>query len=287
MMVFNGYESKHRCPAPGGTHDLANSPSYSMVFTRSANAEMQDGGWRYCAECQCMVFTAGSEDTIGRATPYVVTAADHLDLPAPPSTGGIAFSGQAAVIISHRFSWLPYHDGGFVLACWHLPVGAAPRLQDLLYFDPNPQSRTWTPDVSVNLKNLFDYAYQGIPNPPGWYTETGLLWLPGPRRWMLTYTAAQPPWKSGADAGLRPVYARFAERITDLGSAADIPIFDPTTRPADKALLVGAKSYPYGPYPLERYTSWDPRTGILDLCYLLSLYDPYQVQVMRTQIRVP
>jgi hypothetical protein len=80
---------------------------------------------------------------------------------------------------------------------------------------------------------------------------------------------------------------RFAERITDLGNAADITIFDPITRPDDQALLASDKSYPYGPYPLERYTSWDPRMGILDLWYLLSLLDPYQVQVMRTQIRVP
>jgi hypothetical protein len=192
-MVFNGYPSKQRCPAPGGTHDLANSRSYSMTFTSDAKDDeaKQDGGWRYCVECQCMVFTrplpTANDDTIGRATPYVVTTANHPDLPAPPSAGGIAFSGQAAVMISHHFGWRPYHFPGFVLACWHLPVGATPRLQDLLYFDP--ESRTWTPDVSVLAhKNLFDYAYQGTPNPDGFYTETGLLWLPGPRRWMLTYT---------------------------------------------------------------------------------------------------
>ena len=104
---------------------------------------------------------------------------------------------------------------------------------------------------------------------------------------MLTYTEAQPPSTPGAPEVRKPVYARFAERITDLGSAADIPIFDPSTRPADQALLVSANSYPYGPYPLEGYTSWDPQMGILDLHYLLSLYDPYQVQVMRTQIRLP
>jgi hypothetical protein len=232
-----------------------------------------------------MVFTR-HDDAIGGATPYTVTAANHHDLPPPPSAAGIAFSGQAAVMISHRFGWSPYHYTGFVLACWHLPVDAAPRLEDLLYFDP--ESRTWTPDVSVLAhKNLFDYAYQGSPNPDGYYTETGLLWLAAPRRWMLTYTEAQPPSEHGASVGRRPVYARFAERITDLGSAADIPIFDPSTRPADQALLVGPNSYPYGPYPLETYTSWDTRTGILDLCYLLSLFDPYQVQVMRTQIRVP
>src|SRR5262249_40183692 len=185
-----------------------------------------------------------------------------------------------------RFGWRPYHNPGFVLACWHLPVGAAPRLQDLLYFDPG--SRTWTADVSVLAhKNLFDYAYQGSANPDGYYTETGLLWLPRPTRWMLTYTELQPPWQAGASVGRRPIYVRFAAQITDLGSAADIPIFDPSARPADQALLAGANSYPYGPYPLERYTNWNPQMGILDVHYLLSLYNPYQVQVMHTQIRLP
>jgi hypothetical protein len=154
-----------------------------------------------------------------------------------------------------------------------------------LYFDP--KALMWSPDGSVLAdKNLFDYAYQGTANPDGYYTETGLLWLPGPRRWMLTYTQGQVPPSDGAPAVQRPVYARFAERITDLGSAADIAIVDPTTQPA-AALLADPASYPYGPYPLEAYTSWDPRTGILDLYYLLSLFRPYQVQVMRTQIRVP
>src|SRR5262249_8228510 len=157
----------------------------SMTFSSGTNPDdptgaqaddkKPDGGWRYCSECQCMVFTKyrpgnadGLDNTIGGATPYVVTAADHPDLPASPSTAGIAFSGQAAVMISHRFGTAetgarPYHYPGFVLACWHLPVGAAPRLQDLLYFDP--EALMWTPDVSVLAdKNLFDYTYNGKPN---------------------------------------------------------------------------------------------------------------------------
>jgi hypothetical protein len=285
MLFFNGYPSKYRCPA-GGAHDLANSPSYSMTFTNDEvadEANQDGGGWRYCSQCQCMVFTK-LDNTIGGATPYVVTAANYPELPAaPPSTGGVTFSGQAAVMISHRFGAQDHHPG-FVLACWHLPVGAAPRLQHLLYFDP--EARSWTPDVSVSArKNLFDYAYHGTPNPVGYYTETGLLWLSGPKRWMLTYTEGQPS-APGAPAVQRPVYARFAERITDLAGAADIPIFDPT-RPADQGLLASANSYPYGPYPLESYTSWDPHMGILDLHYLLSLFEPYQVQIMRTQIRLP
>jgi len=284
MLFFNGGASRERCPA-GGAHDPAGSPSYSMPFSADVASDQDpERGWRYCVQCQGMVFTL-QDNAIGGATPYVVSAADFPELPAPPSASGVTFSGQAAVMISHRFGRGPGFPPGFVLACWHLPLGAAPRLQDLLYFDP--QARSWSPDVAVLAPgNLFDYAYLGAANDGGYYTETGLLWLPGPRRWMLTYTQAQPR-TTDPHALRRPVYARFAQRITDLGGAADIPLFDPTTRPADNALLTDPDSYPYGPYPLEAYTSWDPQARILDLHYLLSFFRPYQVQVMRTQIRIP
>ena len=42
----------------------------------------------------------------------------------------------------------------------------------------------------------------------------------------------------------------------------------------------------YGAFLLERFTRWDGNTGTLDLYYLLSLWSPYQVQVMRTTLRL-
>ena len=43
----------------------------------------------------------------------------------------------------------------------------------------------------------------------------------------------------------------------------------------------------YGAFLLpERFTRWDGDTGTLDLYYLLSLWSPYQVQVMRTTLRL-
>src|SRR5262249_60019532 len=78
-------------------------------------------------------------------------------------------------------------------------------------------------DVSVlTHKNLFDYAYQGTPNPDGYYTETGLLWLPGPRRWMLTYTEAQPPSVGGPASRVSCVHSSggWSWRIHSWGTAA-------------------------------------------------------------------
>jgi hypothetical protein len=295
MLVYNGYPSKQRCPYNGGSHDLAQSPPYSISFSSDAEAddERSDGKWRYCAQCQCLVFTLFDDLTISGWTPYVTTAANHPDLPEPPTADGVTFSGQAAVMISHRYGWNERFNPGFVLACWHLPLNTGPRLEDLLYFEPKggiptvPREGIWTPDSSaLSPTNLFDYVCKDDPNCAGGYTETSLLWLPGPRLWMMTYTKAHPP-KDIPDCSSRPIYARFAGHITDLGSAVDVPIFDPSTRPADGSLLVGPTSYSYGLFPLERYTTWDSRTGILDLFHLLSLFDPYQVQIMRTQIRLP
>ncbi len=42
----------------------------------------------------------------------------------------------------------------------------------------------------------------------------------------------------------------------------------------------------YGAFLLERFTRWDGETRTLDLYYLVSLWSPYQVQVMRTTLRL-
>jgi hypothetical protein len=43
----------------------------------------------------------------------------------------------------------------------------------------------------------------------------------------------------------------------------------------------------YGLFFLRRFTSWDPSSRELSLAYLMSTNRPYQVQVMRTQLRLP
>jgi hypothetical protein len=42
----------------------------------------------------------------------------------------------------------------------------------------------------------------------------------------------------------------------------------------------------YGAFLMKRYTRWNGETGELDLYYLLSFGSPYQVQVMRTTLRL-
>jgi hypothetical protein len=44
---------------------------------------------------------------------------------------------------------------------------------------------------------------------------------------------------------------------------------------------------PYGAFILNRFTKWDPSARELTLAYLMSTFNPYQVQVMQTRLRLP
>lgn len=46
------------------------------------------------------------------------------------------------------------------------------------------------------------------------------------------------------------------------------------------------QGWAYGAYPLGRFTTWSPGTQELVLYYLLSLSRPYQVQVMKSTLRI-
>lgn len=47
------------------------------------------------------------------------------------------------------------------------------------------------------------------------------------------------------------------------------------------------RGHPYGASVLNRFTTWEPATRELNLAYLLSTCNPYQVHVMRTRLRQP
>jgi hypothetical protein len=175
------------------------------------------------------------------------------------------------------------------LACaayWYLPVGAAPRLQDSFVLRRSA-------DVDPGCFGMADRTSSNTRitgSPTRWVLHRNRpLWLPGPRRWMLTLHAGSSAVEARCSTrcwGRLCAIRRADHRPRQCGRYTDST---PLTAlgPLIGALLADPASYPYGPYPLEAYTSWDPRTGILDLYYLLSLLNPYQVQVMRTQIRVP
>jgi hypothetical protein len=276
-MVFGGYDWNGQCPA-GEVHAPERDVAYSLPhdLTPPDDGSTIQGGWRFCVECQGMVWT-WQEYSFGGPQVVVVTTAEHPELPQPPATPGVAFSDKSAVMVSHRFG-NGAHPSGFSLACWPLPANGPPRLQDVLYYDPD--TGQWTQDVNQLQKNFFDYPGAAA----GDYTETGLLWLPGPQLWMMTFTYAQHT-DDASRQGV--VVARFAKLITQLRAEGDVRIFDPVRDGAWGSYMDGqGGAYSYGPYPLEQYTTWNADTRILDLHYLLSVFVPYQVQVMHTQLLI-
>src|SRR5207244_3271302 len=97
-----------------------------------------------------------------------------------------------------------------------------------------------------------------------------------------------------------PIIARVAATPWELAEAAEIPIFDPQRdgalghymhRPGDALAdappdLGGAPGFAYGAYLLNRYTLWNARERIVTIWYLMSTGTPYQVQLMRSQLRI-
>jgi len=49
---------------------------------------------------------------------------------------------------------------------------------------------------------------------------------------------------------------------------------------------IGGNGFAYGAYLINRYTQWDAPTRTLTIYYLMSTGMPYQVQLMRSRIRV-
>ena len=47
------------------------------------------------------------------------------------------------------------------------------------------------------------------------------------------------------------------------------------------------RSHAYGAFILQRFTSWTVDSRELSLAYLMSTFNPYQVHVMRTRLRLP
>jgi hypothetical protein len=108
--------------------------------------------------------------------------------------------------------------------------------------------------------------------------------------------------------------ARTPSNFLDLTEAGELPIFTPAKDGAygvvagDGTVLhrgfihrdqspvadgldrlpptIGGNGFAYGAYLINRFTRWDAATRTLTIYYLLSTGMPYQVQLMRSQIRV-
>jgi hypothetical protein len=245
------------CPKDRAPHQAGAGPSapgFDFVLPHDPGADpAHQENWRFCRHCYALVY-AGQLDWFSGAAPYVVNTNEHPGLPPSPSGRGLVLIGLGYnPPAGLRLAWLP------------LPEQGPPRLQDTLYWHG---SGAWSPhaDDTVNLVDLTTY------------TSVSLTWLKDPGVWVLLYSLASSDTQAKR---LLPVNARFAATPWDLATAPAVTIFDPTT-----VTYLNSASWPYGANLIERYTRWHPDTSELDLAYLLSLASPYEIQLMRTTVRM-
>jgi hypothetical protein len=105
---------------------------------------------------------------------------------------------------------------------------------------------------------------------------------------LLNQTAVLGPGGSvTAEESVRGrIVARVAGAPWDLANADEVVLFDPERDDPEGRFLRHPAGNAYGAYLLNRYTRWNDSAHTVTIWYLLSPFDPYQVQLMRSQITI-
>jgi hypothetical protein len=215
-----------------------------------------------------------------------VNNAEHPGLPAPDGDGVVLLGGGVGDQI--YLAWMSLQpERGLVPSTIRYYTGGS----------------SWTPaetDLTAALAHEADAV--GVVPLPKHYTSVSAMWREDAGQWAVAYSLACKP-----DPLLpaEPVVARFA--ANPWGPWSDeIQIFntcreraygsfmhwsgmdDLNTRiPPSEAAWGDSPGFAYGAFMMDRFTTFDLATRDLSLVYLMSTSSPYQVQVMRTVVRLP
>jgi len=210
-----------------------------------------------------------------QVAPVVVNNAWVDGLPLPSGPGLILYGhGDPGAI---HLAWMP------------LPVPTRGRAapDGIRYYTGNGRN-PWSPQAA-DAKVL-------ISHPP--YTSVSACFFPDAKLWILVYSNAGPP-KEVPFAITGPIVARFGPTPWNL--SGEVQLFNPCRERAygsymhwpgldtivpDIPPLGEEQGWAYGAFLTNRYCHWDNASRTLTLYYLLSLNRPYQVQLMRTRLRI-
>jgi hypothetical protein len=204
-----------------------------------------------------------------QVAPVVVRNADHPELP-QATRDGLVMVGQGGYPEGVYLAWMP------------LTEGVLPQHSQLLFFagstaTGNGAQYQWSPHEE-DAAGLFAI-------PPG-YTAMSLTWLAAPARWIVMYSLAVAPWEKSEHRSARgPVVARVASNLAYW--SGEIVVYDPLRDRLDGVFWNGELSWAYGAFILDRYTSWSPATSDVRVRFLLSLFEPYQLQLVESRIHLP
>jgi len=203
-----------------------------------------------------------------QVAPVVVSNAKHPGLP-EQSGDGLVMIGHGGYPENMHLAWMPLVPGRF------------PRREKVLFYAGSrrvagfPHS-VWSP-LEEDAVGLF------TPPPPRGYTAVSLAWVPDPQRWILLYSLARPPGETDSPRSPRgPIVARVAADLTAWSDEIKLVTPPLADFPWDDQV-----SWAYGAFIIHRFTEWDPAKSQVRICYLLSLFAPYQLQLMESWIGLP
>ena len=253
--------------------------------------ETPTGAFSYNSRCYVFIITGNTEpvsyltssvdpaedfdrhgvisDNVGKfwqITPWIVQNADWEGLP-PATTGeGLLLWGNSYNQV--YLAWMPLDPGQ------HPPTG-------LKYFT-GPGS-TWC-DEEQSAVPVFS---------TNGGTQLSVGWIREARRWVMLYTRASPgapyesivcrigttPWSWSDEITLfNPVRDGAFTKYMHQPGKDDLNVGPPFRQPSDWG-------WAYAPFLLNRYTKWEKDKPVVNIYYLISVNSPYQVMLMRSQLR--
>jgi hypothetical protein len=235
--------------------------------------------------------------------PTVVQNASHPGLPSQQGDGLVLLAGGVPDAV-HR-AWM------------ELDSDRGPLLSTVRYYTGNP-ANPWSAPSGLNEETAraaptLAFAHEGeaatVVKLPPYFSSVSAAWLPDAMRWvLLCSTAIFELYQPQHQLPTLPIVARFG--ASPWSWSNEVEVFNPCRDLAfgqfihwtglddidsrvppriapDKDAWALERGHPYGAFVLNRFTRWEPSTQELTLAYLVSAFNPYQVQVMRTRLRLP
>ena len=214
-----------------------------------------------------------------QVAPRVVRNEQVAGLPSQEGDG-LVMIGQAGQGV--HLAWMP------------LEPGRPPDQAQIRYWTGKtvPSERWSPPGGEAEAARLFSTKHYWTSLSLGRIGENG--------DWILLYQKACGPKDSDDPQG--PIVARVATTPWELSQADEIVIFDPQRENAwgrymhwpgrddpsrwPPVFPGEPRGFAYGAFLLDRHTTWNARERTATIWYLMSTFSPYQVQLMRSQIRI-
>ena len=225
-----------------------------------------------------------------QVAPVVVKNADHHGLPEPQGDGLVLLGGGLGEGDAIHLAWM------------RLEPGRGPVVSSVRYYTGDPD-RPWTPaENDAATARAHEREARGVVPLAPHYTSVSAAWLPQVMQWVVVYSRAINDTKAKKVNPAGPIVARFGANPWTWSD--EVQIFNPCRDHAygqfmhwsgiddidtrvPPSVFGDAPGWAYGAFLVQRFTGWDPGPRDLTLAYLMSTSNPYQVQVMRTRLRMP